>query len=46
MRCDRFTEFLRGVALEDSLGTLPENLNQRQVVWRLASAYTIPHKNH
>lgn len=31
MRCERFTEFLRGVALGDSLGMLPENLDRRQV---------------
>ncbi|MNU60510.1 ADP-ribosylglycohydrolase [compost metagenome] len=31
MRCERFTEFLRGVALGDSLGMLPENLDRQQV---------------
>lgn len=31
MRCERFTEFLRGVALGDSLGMMPENLDRQQV---------------
>jgi poly(ADP-ribose) glycohydrolase ARH3 len=31
MRSNRFTEFLRGVALGDSLGMLPENLTRSQV---------------
>ncbi len=31
MHHDRFTEFLRGVALGDSLGMLPENLTRQQV---------------
>lgn len=31
MRCERFTEYLRGVALGDSLCMLPEKLDRRQV---------------
>lgn len=40
MHCDRFTEFLRGVALGDSLGMLPENLNRRQVARLLGDRVT------